>query len=684
MSKILFCFLILFAGFIFIGSASAANLDVGPTGHTYTNISSAVNAASPGDTITVYDNNGSPYTYHDNPMIDKNNLTLIANGNVTVTPLNTELAPSAVFYLDGNNDILQGFSVIGQWNGLDITYGIHVTGTYNSIQDNIINGFGVGIKSFGVGTSITNNTISNVGEAIWVLDVGTTAKDIDISDNKIDSTKWVAISLQDIIGKANISGNTITNSVAGIDLDGCVSSDDPHTVKSITISSNTLKNMTNSGISTTNCQGLVIENNIIKNCNEGVEILTNYVSGVAANEISWNTISDNKLDGILDTFSEIETIKNNNIYNNGVGIHLKGSSIGIYENVIYSNTIGISLDDAIIPNETGNTLLPSYSNTIAGNNIYNNGDGISDVNLATVPGMADYPNTIRFNRIVNNTYWALVNYSSENLDATDNWWGSNSSPSSKIIGTVTYDPWLVLTIHAWPTFVYAGNSNTVTADLNHDSSGWIPNLYNNHIPDGINVTFTTDKGSIKSPVLTVQGAATSILFVNFSQAGTAHVSATVDNQTVNISVPIKALTIAQISSGIKYVLQYYNTYHILPSYVVLLGQRMTMPQYLQILTLAVLNPNGFTIPVSLSRTGPAINPIGTFRSGNLALNEYLTVAKNINNFFINNSRAPNYATTSLGRISFNDLVYAFSRIVSFYDTNKQLPNYVQMNRLRYF
>lgn len=108
MRKIIFYALIFFAIFISIGSASAANIDVGPSGHTYTNISSAVNAASAGDTITVYDNNGSPYTYHDNPVIDKNNLTLVASGQVTVTPLNTDLTPSAVFYVNGNYNTIQG------------------------------------------------------------------------------------------------------------------------------------------------------------------------------------------------------------------------------------------------------------------------------------------------------------------------------------------------------------------------------------------------------------------------------------------------------------------------------------------------------------------------------------------------------------------------------------------------
>ena len=129
-----------------------------------------------------------------------------------------------------------------------------------------------------------------------------------------------------------------------------------------------------------------------------------------------------------------------------------------------------------------------------------------------------------------------------NMDASLNWWGSNAGPSpadvygNVMYGNVTTTPWLVLNISTNPTTILNGDNSTITIDLLHDSNGTVHDPANGHLPDGIPVTFTTTLGSINNSS-TVNGSAQSI-FNSEYEAGTAIITATVDNQPVQIPVTI--------------------------------------------------------------------------------------------------------------------------------------------------
>ena len=89
-------------------------------------------------------------------------------------------------------------------------------------------------------------------------------------------------------------------------------------------------------------------------------------------------------------------------------------------------------------------------------------------------------------------------------------------------------------------------------------------------------------------------------------------------------------------------------------------------------TKAITYITGIAAPSSIS--GDAIN------SQLLYKKDYLTVSKTIADDMKTNKKAPNYATTSLGKINYNALVDSFARIVAFYGSNDNtLPNYVTIN-----
>ncbi|BDZ68671.1 hypothetical protein GCM10025860_21190 [Methanobacterium ferruginis] len=170
----------------------------------------------------------------------------------------------------------------------------------------------------------------------------------------------------------------------------------------------------------------------------------------------------------------------------------------------------------------------------------------------------DYTNNIiHFNRIVGNTAQEgnaiYIAYGSVN--ATLNWWGSNTDPSTinnlLVMETgcdVLSDPWLVLRSSADPESIYNGQISTVTANLLYDSGVLTdpdhPDLYyhnpvNGHVPDGIPVTFSLidgPLGTLASQTSFVNGAA-SIIFTA-TAVGVQHVNATIDDENATATINI--------------------------------------------------------------------------------------------------------------------------------------------------
>ncbi len=215
--------------------------------------------------------------------------------------------------------------------------------------------------------------------------------------------------------------------------------------------------------------------------------------------------------------------------NGNRGIYLDGSSANtLTNNIANSNTgDGIYLDSSNNNTLTGNTvsgnnecginLDDSNNNTLTGNLVTGNNTGIQiqpSVDASTI--------SINFNNIYGNTSYGVDNtLGTSNVDAENNWWGANDGPSlspgsgDKVSANVDYDPWIVLGVSANPTSIVADGSSTstITSDMTINSDGADTSGLG-HIPDGTQIIFTTDKGSIGSLQVTketINGKATAIL-----------------------------------------------------------------------------------------------------------------------------------------------------------------------------
>jgi len=510
---LLFFFLII----TMVGSASATTRTVGP-GHTYNNISAAIKAASPGDTIKVYDNYGKPYTYIENPDVDKNNITLKAVGKVTVKPVNTSTV-SYVFALS-NHTTIDGFNI--QVIERDDSEGersnyIGIAVDYNCvIKNNVISGNNLGstegIRNFLVdGTVITNNTIYNVAECIFA-EFG---KNVIITHNILNSNN-LAIGFEGGPSWSTVSYNTFLGK-RGFFLNG-----GDH----VKVYSNTFKNNEEAFFNAGNYN--YIHNNVFNNCDVGINFYRTCIKSIISNNIITNSSSCS----IYLNGSSFTDISNNNLFNNNVSIELKGAiQSNIYNNFINGGPYGILLDDLTLQTPTGNEYYGNYNNTIKGNNIINCEDCITLLNILA----SSSDNNITFNRIIGK-YWGLVNFSNENVVAYYNWWGSNLSPKNKIFGKALYDPWLVLKIAVIAKSVEY-NTSKISLKLLYDSNGVYHNPSVGHVPDGIPVTFKTTLGSITSPLSIFNGTVTTTLNGG-SVTGTAKVSGRIDNQTVTTSVKL--------------------------------------------------------------------------------------------------------------------------------------------------
>ncbi|MGB9980305.1 chitobiase/beta-hexosaminidase C-terminal domain-containing protein [Methanobacterium sp.] len=242
-------------------------------------------------------------------------------------------------------------------------------------------------------------------------------------------------------------------------------------------------------------------------------------------------------------------------------------------NCVFINNTATYSGGAIINYGTGSApgsyvVTDSYfsGNKVTSGNggaIYNGGLGPVSVigcdftdNTASGTGSVLYnslgsTSTIQFSRIIG-TGNSLIAFQSGSptVDASLNWWGSNSDPTSKVQSGVTVGPWLVLTPQA-PENIGSGVPTSIYADLLHDSGILTdptnPDLYYydpifGHVPDGIPATFTGDALGSVNPLngFTLNG----LVMTNFTgiARGISHPSFTVDSQTVSADITVGDIT----------------------------------------------------------------------------------------------------------------------------------------------
>jgi autotransporter family porin len=145
---------------------------------------------------------------------------------------------------------------------------------------------------------------------------------------------------------------------------------------------------------------------------------------------------------------------------------------------------------------------------------------------------------VHFCRIIGNiSTIAIYDDKDGVVNATLNWWGSNSNPSKYVYGNVTVNPWLVLMISANPTTIKNGKNTIVTTDLAHNSNGVYLDPVNGHVPDAIPVSFTGTLGTVTPTHSAILNGKTGSTYTS-KLAGTAIITATVDNQSVSTNVTV--------------------------------------------------------------------------------------------------------------------------------------------------
>ena len=375
---------------LYVGGGGPAN---------YTKIQDAIDNATDGDTVFVYDDS-SPY--FENLMVEKS-ITLVGENRET-TIIDGEEELSVIFIMNADGVTISGFTI--QNSGvLWINHGIDIHSSYNTISDNIIKNNKIGIGLYTTDdfianhNNITNNIIEeneDRGIYLWQSQYNIIAMN-NIISNKVggmilSQSNYNTISnnvfVNDGVGIYGLYQNTITNNTVNgkplVYWDGksdMILNEDAGqiflvncnriTVQNQDLSSGyvglTLVNTHNSLISDNtvssndwygmfliHSNGNNISMNIVSDCTDGIVLETS-----DENIILWNRVSSNKHSGIYLLGSNNNTLSSNSIENNGgrrwiesrEGLRLRDScDNSIYHNNFLHNAIGAYLSGKCLRN----------------------------------------------------------------------------------------------------------------------------------------------------------------------------------------------------------------------------------------------------------------------------------------------------------------------------------------------
>ena len=475
-------------------------------------------------------------------------------------------------------------------NGLGGAIDIY-SGIYTDTNDTFINNnASCGGATFTSGvTTITNskflnNNATNIGGAICNINGGKlTINNNDFIGNVASSNFQYgggAIYNDEYSYLMLLACNFTANSAY---YGGAVSSAGNVTVSASNFTNNTAANV--GGALFNSCTDRPIKDYmIVHNCSFNNNSASTYGGAISSdgiliadnNNFKSNFVNINGYGGAIYILSGNYTDTNNTFINNNAscgGATFTSGATTITNSKFINNT-AYNVGGAICNDSHGNLNITQsdFSGNIAQ---YSNGGAINNIGFLNVTGSSFELNhanmggalsnggtvTIQFNSMINNTATMGISdvYSASGfLNADNNWWGSNTNPTGRVAGTVI-SKWLVLNITTNPTKIYPGQNSTVIGDLLHDN-GILndpnhPELYYHdptivHVPDGMVVNFSTTTGTLDSPLEMVNGSARSNL-TNIT--GTAYITGSVDNQTVQSQVIVLPTASANPTGGL------YNT-----------------------------------------------------------------------------------------------------------------------------
>ena len=231
-------------------------------------------------------------------------------------------------------------------------------------------------------------------------------------------------------------------------------------------------------------------------------------------------------------------------YSNGSGGAGGNGGVGGNAGAIYYNSGNLTVNsNNLIDNAAGNGGLggpgglpgPGTGSGTIGS------DGLNGSNGSVGAFYAASNTSLHFNRILNNGPIDVAAASGVTVQAENNWWGSNSSPASRLSAGVNYSPWIMLQIFANPGIIHYLDTSNILADLTWNTfDGVTPNAQpaGGHIPDETPVTFGTTMGNI-NPENTQTTSGTADSTFTGTEVGTATVSAQVDNEIQTTQVEVQ-------------------------------------------------------------------------------------------------------------------------------------------------
>lgn len=356
MNKKIVVYIFIIVMFIFsVQSVSSANISVNPGD----SIQSAVNGASNGDTVVVYGNNKTTYTYQESVNINKK-INIKSGGKVVIEAKNTD---SAVFTVNsgGSGSSIQNFDMTKS------NYCIVINNAQNCLisGNNIIGASLVGIQFYG---NISNSKLlyNQISGANPTVGNGISFEYGYCSHN-------------------NISGNNITNFLNGILFN------DKSEYNSVERNTVTCTGLNGAGIYSTDdsCYMRIVGNTV-----------TGAEDGIAVQQLGTDTATNYLIDGnnlkgnkngmwiCLDSSKLSNNLASSNIMS---GIDITGRYNNILDNTAsYNGNCGITISG----------VCDADYNVVDGN--------ILSHNLAGINSASPYTQ-FNYNKIYSNTQHGLIN-----------------------------------------------------------------------------------------------------------------------------------------------------------------------------------------------------------------------------------------------------------------------------------
>jgi parallel beta-helix repeat protein len=388
----------------------------------YTNIQDAVNNASDGDTVFVYDES-SPYNEWD--ILINKSISIIGE-NKDTTVINGS-GNGSIILVTTNWINISGFTI--QNSGSRIEAGIKIHSNYSSIIDNHItnNDFGIYLE-YSKNNTISNNNISdNLGGILCT----TYSKNNTISSNNILDNRY-GISLIWWSNTNYISNNYFLNNGFSV-LNSYHNHVENNTVNGkplVYLEDESDKTISDAGqVILMNCNNIKLENLNLSKTTYGIQLLktnnckiqdnncSNNYGCIYFDDAHNNTIIENKITSGLSFGLRLDDSNNNIIIDNNISNNfLYGIDLGGFNNTIIDNNISNNRDGITIDSSENNTIMSNSINSNTGSGIrtwfYCDNNFIIDNNIThNWDGIRFRPscknNTIIRNNILSNNYHGM-------------------------------------------------------------------------------------------------------------------------------------------------------------------------------------------------------------------------------------------------------------------------------------